>query len=70
MPRKQHYAAMRLEKGEIEALPPLAIPIANELKLPDGCEGFLFVFTTKTAARKYYDKNIGLVELFIKKTDE
>ena len=37
-----------------------------KLELPDGAAGILFAFKTKTAARKYYGKNVELSEIQFK----
>lgn len=34
-----------------------------KIRLPVGCVGVMFVFKTKKAARKYFGKDVGLIEM-------
>lgn len=60
---KKYYIAMRLVEE------PIAIggPFITKLVLPFRCAGLIYVFETKSHARKYYGRNVELVE--IRKSD-
>ena len=50
------YLALRLHSGKVSVT-----GVEIDMKLPEGCEGIMFVFKTKTAARKYWGKKVGLI---------
>ena len=58
---------MRKRKGYIAvSLHPSHITLdgeKTEIELPDKCIGIMFVFKTKTAARKYWGKNVELIQI-------
>jgi len=41
--------------------------IEVKMKLPDGCTGLLFCFESKKAARKYWGKDVDLINIELKK---
>lgn len=53
------YLAMKQHDGKI------AFPggINGRVKLPEGAIGMLFIFKTKTAARKFWGRDVPLLEL-------
>ena len=63
--KNKKYLAMAINNGEVvmSHIGRIEASIKNKLLLPDGCCGIMFVFNTKTAARKWYGKNIGLQEI-------
>ena len=54
----KRYIALQLHNGEISVAGG-----EQKVRLPDKCVGILFVFKTKTAARKYWVRNVKLIEL-------
>jgi len=48
-------------KEYIALMPQAGMTTGGKLTLPDGCTGLLLVFRTKTAARKYFGKNVPLI---------
>ena len=50
------HIAMKIESGMTNF---------GKMELPDGCVGLSLIFKTKKQARKYYGKNITLMEVKI-----
>ena len=65
---KKMFLAMRLDtKPSTVGADYYGTKLKFKLELPDGAAGILFAFKTKTAARKYYGKNVELSEIQFKK---
>ena len=54
---KKQVIALKRHNGDVEIN-----GIKIKLLLPEGCTGFLFCFESKKSARKYWGKDISLVE--------
>jgi len=64
---KKMFIAMRLDTDPGGAgADYFGTKLKFKLWLPDGAAGILFAFKTKTAARKYYGKNVELSEIQFK----
>jgi hypothetical protein len=59
MMAKRKYLALKMNLGMVKVM---GIGIVK-IDLPEGCDGVMFVFRTKKAARAYLGKDIELVEL-------
>lgn len=61
---KQPVIAMKLHPGKIK------LDGENfKLRLPEGCTGMLFCFQSKKAAREYWGKDVDLLRIEVKETE-
>jgi hypothetical protein len=58
MGKKQECIAMIMQKGNI-----LVNGEEGQIKFPKGCKGLMLVFESKKAARDYFGKDVGLLEI-------
>jgi hypothetical protein len=58
MGKKQECIAMLMQKGNV-----LLNGEETQIQLPRGCTGIMLVFESKKAARDYFGKDVGLVEI-------
>jgi hypothetical protein len=48
---------------ELEKTGGFGFPFQSRIELPHRCAGMLMVFETKSHARKYYGRNVDLIEI-------
>ena len=56
------YLAMNIHDGDVN-MDINNTKIPSKIKMPEGCEGVLFVFKTKQAAEKFWFKGVELIEI-------
>jgi hypothetical protein len=58
MGKKQECIAMLMQKGNV-----MWGDKEMQIQLPKGCKGIMLVFESKKAARDYFGKDVGLLEI-------
>lgn len=69
MKKGKMYLSQRLHKTPVVSVRDVfGDYVETPMKLPNGCEGIMFVFRTKTAAREWDGKKTTLRELEVDQT--
>ena len=63
---KQQVVALKVHTGFVSVSNGKPI----KMKLPDGCQGMLFIFESKKTAREFWGKNCPLMEIELETKDK
>jgi len=58
---KNKYASMLMEQPSVEIISAFHPSHQTLFPLPEGADGIIYVWRTKTAARKYYGRKVHLM---------